>query len=78
MPANDYWFPAKRIGWGWTLPTKWQGWVSLLAFGGLLLFGKVFVAPLNVSWLYAGYMLAVVVCLIGVCVLKGEPLNSRR
>lgn len=31
---NDkrYWFPAKRYGWGWGLPSTWQGWVVLVAF----------------------------------------------
>ena len=29
--------PATRYGWGWGLPTVWQGWVVLLAFIGLLM-----------------------------------------
>jgi len=24
---NNYWFRAKRYGWGWGLPITWQGWV---------------------------------------------------
>jgi hypothetical protein len=24
---DDFWFPAKRYGWGWGLPVKWQGLV---------------------------------------------------
>ncbi|WP_269146578.1 hypothetical protein [Xanthomonas oryzae] len=24
---KDYWFPAKTYGWGWGLPTVWQGWL---------------------------------------------------
>lgn len=27
---RKYWFPAKRFGWGWGLPSAWQGWVVLL------------------------------------------------
>jgi len=22
---RDYWFPAKRYGWGWGIPNRWQG-----------------------------------------------------
>ena len=26
MTANEkFWFPAKRYGWGWGLPSSWQG-----------------------------------------------------
>ncbi len=31
-PGNDYWFTAKLYGWGWGLPTCWQGWVVLHAY----------------------------------------------
>ena len=27
-----YWFPAKRIGWGWGPPSTWEGWVVMVAF----------------------------------------------
>jgi hypothetical protein len=27
-----YWFPRKRYGWGWGLPSCWQGWVVLVAY----------------------------------------------
>jgi hypothetical protein len=26
------WFPAKRYGYGWGIPSTWQGWVVLLVF----------------------------------------------
>ena len=26
---KQYWFRAKRYGWGWGLPIAWQGWVVL-------------------------------------------------
>jgi len=32
---HGYWFKAKLYGWGWT-PAKWQGWVVLLVYVGLL------------------------------------------
>ena len=27
---DQYWFPAKRRGWGWGPPTVWQGWAVLV------------------------------------------------
>ena len=30
--GQHYWFPAKRYGWGWGLPCRWQGWIALLIF----------------------------------------------
>ena len=27
-----YWFPAKRYGWGWGLPSAWQGWAALAVY----------------------------------------------
>ena len=35
---QKYWFRAKLYGWGWT-PARWQGWVTLLVFVGLLALG---------------------------------------
>ena len=30
-PKNP-WFPRKKYGIGWGLPTAWQGWLVILAF----------------------------------------------
>jgi hypothetical protein len=33
MPTNGkYWFPAKRYGYGWSVPTTWQGWLVLAVY----------------------------------------------
>ena len=29
---EHYWFPAKTYGWGWGLPSSWQGWLVLMAY----------------------------------------------
>ncbi|MFA7286070.1 MAG: hypothetical protein WC052_00150 [Patescibacteria group bacterium] len=34
---QGYWFKAKLYGWGWT-PAKWQGWLTILVFTGLIIF----------------------------------------
>jgi hypothetical protein len=31
-PSTRYWFPAKRYGWGWSLPCCWQGWTVLAIY----------------------------------------------
>lgn len=31
------WFPAKRYGWGWGFPVKWQGWLVLAIYIVLVL-----------------------------------------
>jgi hypothetical protein len=35
----EYWFPAKRYGWGWGLPTAWQGWLVFVGYILLLVVG---------------------------------------
>jgi len=33
MPQEqNYWFPAKRYGWGWGIPVTWQGWAVMAIF----------------------------------------------
>lgn len=33
------WFPAKRYGWGWGLPIRWQGWLAFVGYLGLVTLG---------------------------------------
>ena len=32
LPKEQAWFPRKRHGFGWSLPCKWQGWLSLIGY----------------------------------------------
>ena len=36
-----YWFPRKRYGWGWGVPSAWQGWWVLAIFAMLVAIGAV-------------------------------------
>lgn len=36
MNGKKTWFPAKRYGWGWGLPSCWQGWVVTVTFIALV------------------------------------------
>ena len=70
---REYWFPAKRYGWGWGLPSTWQGWVVMAVF--IVLLGTGFVL-FSVAVHTVGFLLyngVLVVLLIAVCYAKGEP-----
>jgi len=32
LPKDKAWFRAKRYGWGWGLPVRWQGWVAIAIY----------------------------------------------
>ena len=73
MEAPSYWFPAKRYGWGWGLPTVWQGWVVFIGFMALLaLAAYVWLPARNVAAFLAS-TLVLVVALLAICFAKGEP-----
>jgi hypothetical protein len=73
---RKYWFPAKRYGWGWGIPSSWQGWVVLAAFAGLVL-GSFLFPPGAEFGRYLAYVAALCGLLVGVCWLKGEPPRWR-
>jgi len=72
-----YWFPAKRHGWGWGLPTAWQGWLVMAAFALLVIAGVVLILPARGQGFFVGYCLALCALLVAVCWLKGEPPGWR-
>ena len=41
----DFWFPAKRYGWGWGPPVRWQGWVALIAYVAAVVVGAIRFPP---------------------------------
>ena len=73
VEEKTYWFPAKQFGWGWGIPTAWQGWVVLALF-----IAGMIALPLVVPEDKYGIGVAVLVALvIFVCFLKGEPPRWR-
>ena len=77
MQKSSYWFPAKRYGWGWGLPSAWQGWVVLAAFFALLAVGAYVLPPKQDTLAFVVYTLVLTLALVGVCVAKGEPPSWR-
>jgi len=69
---KTYWFPAKRFGWGWGLPTAWQGWVVVAAFAGLILAGAAVILPSRGPAMFVAYTALLCLVLVFICWLKGE------
>jgi hypothetical protein len=74
---KQYWFPAKRFGWGWGLPTAWQGWVVLAIFAVLAAAGAIVIVPADRPARFVGYLLVLSALLTFVCWMKGEPPRWR-
>jgi hypothetical protein len=78
MPDNgDYWFPAKRYGWGWGFPVTWQGWLVFAAFFVLLLAGIYLFPPGQSLAAFFLYVIGLSAVLLVICWLKGEPPRWR-
>jgi hypothetical protein len=78
MPKDHgFWFPAKRYGWGWGIPTMWQGWVVLAAFVLLVVVGAFAFPPAAATFEFVAYVLVLNVLLVCVCWLTGEPPRWR-
>jgi hypothetical protein len=73
----EYWFPAKRYGWGWGPPRTWQGWVVLAVFFALFGAGFVIFSPAERRMGFLIYNAVLVVLLFAVCYAKGEPPRWR-
>ncbi|MDE3023672.1 MAG: hypothetical protein KGI54_17800 [Pseudomonadota bacterium] len=73
----EYWFPAKRYGWGWGIPVTWQGWAVIVVYVLFVLLAVITVPPI----IYPLWFLIVLVLLNAmlfiICWLKGEPLRWR-
>jgi hypothetical protein len=70
------WFPAKRYGWGWGPPVRWQGWAVLISYVALLgLSALLFLPQHPLRFLLMASILTAV--LILVCALKGEKPRWR-
>lgn len=69
---DDYWFPAKRYGWGWGPPTRWQGWLALAVALGFDLILALRTMPRDPLGFMFGTLVSTLL-LVAVCYVKGEP-----
>lgn len=74
-PGPEYWFPAKRMGWGWGLPLRWQGWLTLALYAATLLGAGLLFQHGRHAWLHY-LIIGAATALLLVCFLKGEPLGG--
>ena len=75
LPKDKAWFPAKTYGWGWGIPSRWQGWGVFLGFI-LAMIGGASLAKANLS-LFIAYSFFVTGVLIAICWWKGERPSWR-
>jgi hypothetical protein len=75
--SPKYWFPAKRFGWGWGLPSVWQGWAVLIVYLTLMLAGLALVNPAVNANGYTVYAAVVTALFLLVVWRTGEPPRWR-
>ena len=51
--TQEFWFTAKRPGFGWGSPETWQGWIVLLSFLALI----IITAKSSLSSLLKGFLI---------------------
>ena len=69
---DQYWFPAKRYGWGWGPPTMWQGWAVLTVWFAAIATAALLLMPAHLP-AFLIFNLIMVVVLLFICYAKGEP-----
>mgnify|MGYP006274330313 FL=1 len=72
-----YWFPAKTYGWGWGLPTCWQGWAVIVGYLGLLWANAQWHPPSEYPIGYFVGVTALTLLLVAICWRVGEPPRWR-
>ena len=73
----NYWFPAKRYGWGWGVPETWQGWTVIAGYVALTGAGIIVIVPSMRPASFLAYLIVLTLVLIAICRAKGEPPRWR-
>ncbi len=68
---KNYWFKRRIFGWGW-FPVKWQGWLVVLAFIGILLYTTNIFLNKGKTLEYAISLIIAITVLICIGCKKGE------
>ena len=74
---HDIWFPAKRYGWGWGLPVKWQGWLAVTMYVAFMVIVAIRFSPITELSTFLALLLLGSVFFGFVCWWKGETPRWR-
>jgi len=74
---KKFWFPAKRYGFGWGLPARWQGWVVLVAYVASEALIAFVVPPAEHRAVFFAGSIVTTAILVAVFWIKGEPIRWR-
>jgi hypothetical protein len=74
---KKYWFPAKTYGWGWGVPSAWQGWAVVVLYLVLIALSIVIFLPDKQWVLFLLSDISLTILLIVICWIKGEPPKWR-
>ena len=74
---QQYWFPAKRNGFGWSLPTVWQGYATVAIYLLALTAFSIITPPSKEPFVYAVGFLILTTLFVTIVWRKGEPLRWR-
>lgn len=72
----QYWFAAKRYGWGWGLPLRWQGWAVLILWLAILTGAAGRLMPAH-RLAFLVFVVLMAALLTFICYLTGEPPRWR-
>jgi hypothetical protein len=76
-PKPDFWFPVKRLGWGWGAPVRWQGWALLIAYVVMAAIGVMLLQSSGTLFRLL-YLVVITILFVVVVATKGErPLKWR-
>jgi len=74
---GQFWFPAKRYGWGWGPPSCWQGRLVVVLYVLLVVAGCIAWPPARATLHFVLWIGFVTALLIAVCWRTGEPPRWR-
>jgi hypothetical protein len=73
--TDEYWFRAKRYGWGWGLPVRREGWLVLAGY--LIITVGLAAAPVffgdSAGPVSAVGVIAATFVFVAICYRTGEP-----
>jgi hypothetical protein len=77
LSKEQAWFPAKRYGYGWGIPTRWQGWLVVLGCSVALLGPTSLLSTPTRTVVYFMYAILLTMLLVTILMWKGEKLRGR-